>query len=323
MDTQYSQTFSSFVRNGKYPLEADYIFNSEEELRQWEENNRKYIHDGLFKVVVGESIQTLYWYHNNTFEPLITSESLENIAYLLKDFELHGQLRDLLRDIQNNYNLKWKAFQQELDQTQCGAGLNADGSFDMFNMKNTTYLDGARSIVECLKALDREMTNLVVDAFIQDAYYDTATEEVVITFLTKQEKVKTIRISMANLIREWEPDNTHPEKVVVLTREEVYGGGADKLSADVRLSQNSRNILEKDGNTLLVQGTSDRITHNGIPLDVILNQEASVAFVDTLPSVGEQKVLYILPDKTGYRYTTEWVKLFDIDESDLYFYPEN
>ena len=95
MGTPYIQTFGSFVRNGEYPLEANYIFNSTDELKQWEEENRKYLHEGLFKVVVEDNLQTLYWYHNNTFEALLTSETLENIAYLLKDFELHGQLRDL------------------------------------------------------------------------------------------------------------------------------------------------------------------------------------------------------------------------------------
>ncbi len=271
METPYVQTFGSFIRNGKYPLEADYIFSSEEKLRQWEDNNRKYLHEGLFKVVASDDVQTLYWYYNDTFQPLLTSESLENIAYLLKDFELHGQLRDLLRDIQNQYESKWKAFQQELDQTQSGAGLNADGSFDTLNVKNTSYLDGANSILECLKALDREMTNLVVDAFIQDAYYDTSSEEIVITFLTKQEKVKTIRINVANLIREWEPDNTHPSKVVQIERQEVHGGGADKISADVRLSSNQDNILEKEGNSLLVRGTSDNISHKGESLEKVVD----------------------------------------------------
>ena len=257
MNTEYVQTFNSFFRNGKYPLEADYIFDSEEALKLWEEDNKKYLHDGLLKVVVEEDKQTLYWFYNDTFVPLITSESLENIAYLLKDFELHGQLRDLLRDLQNATRSKLNALQQELDQTQAGAGLNGDGSFDQLNMKNTTYLDGSRSIIEAVKALDREMSNLVVGSFIKDAYYDSSTEEIVITFVSDTEKV--VRIPLTNLIREWEPDNTSPTKVVEITREEVYESGSDKVSADVRISPNQDNILEKDGNALLVRGIADNI----------------------------------------------------------------
>lgn len=267
----YIQTFGSFFRNGNYPLEADYIFNSVEELKQWEEANKKYLHEGLLKIVIEEDKQILYWYYNDTFTPLIDSDSLESITFLLKDLDQES-LRDLIKDLQSSFQSKLKAIQQELDQTQSGVGLNGDGTFDQINMKNTTYLDGASSVIEALKALDREMSNLVVDAFIQDAYYDTSTEELVLTFFTKQDKEKTVRISLTNLIREWEPDNSSPDKVVELTREEVLGGGADRLSADVRIWNDRRNILQKYGNTLGVDGSSDNITYNGAPLTSKLNE---------------------------------------------------
>ena len=192
METPYVQTFGSFFRNGKYPLEANYIFESEESLKQWEQDNKKYLHEGLFKVVVTDDKQILYWYCNETFKPLLESDSLENLAMILKDFELHGQLRDILRDFKNSYESKLKSIQQELDLTQSGAGLNGDGSFDTLNMKNTTYLEGSNSIIEALKALDRELSNVVADAFIKDAYYDSGRESIIITFFTKQEKEKTI-----------------------------------------------------------------------------------------------------------------------------------
>lgn len=272
METPYIQTFGSFVRNGKYPLEADYIFDSEESLKQWEEDNRKYLHEGLFKVVVTDEKQTLYWYYKDSFEPLIESDSLENLAMVLKDFELHGQLRDLIRDFKNSYDSKLKSIQQELDQTQSGSGLNGDGSFDSLNMKNTTYLDGSKSIIEALKALDRELSNVEVNAFIKDAYYDSDRECIIITFYTKQEKEKTVEINVANLIREWEPDNTHPSKVVELTREEAFGGGVDKLSADVRISSQPKNILQKDGNTLLVKGDSEQIWHKDRKLNSVIDE---------------------------------------------------
>lgn len=272
MNKDHIQTIGSFFRNGKYPLEADYIFTSVEALKEWEEQNRKYLHPGLFKVVELEDKQILYWYDHDTFEPALESDSLENLAMVLKDFELHGQLRDLLRDIKNSYESKFKAVQQELDNTQSGVGLNGDGTFDMLNMKNTTYLDGARSVVEALKALDREMSTLVVDAFIEDAYYDSDDESIVIVFNTKQEQEKTLRINVSNLIREWEPDNSQPSKVVEITRQDTHGPGTDKVSADVRLSTKKDNILEKDGNTLIVRGTTDNITHEGQRLDKIINE---------------------------------------------------
>lgn len=287
METPYIQTFGSFVRNGKYPLEADYIFDSEESLKQWEEDNRKYLHEGLFKVVVTDEKQTLYWYYKDSFEPLIESDSLENLAMVLKDFELHGQLRDLIRDFKNSYDSKLKSIQQELDQTQSGSGLNGDGSFDSLNMKNTTYLDGSKSIIEAIKALDRELSNVEVNAFIKDAYYDTDRECIIITFYTKQEKEKTVEINVTNLIREWEPDNTHPSKVVELTREETFGGGVDKLSADVRISSQPKNILQKDGNTLLVKGDSEQIWHKDRKLNSVIDELVnSEKKVEIKPGIG-------------------------------------
>lgn len=287
METPYIQTFGSFVRNGKYPLEADYIFDSEESLKQWEEDNRKYLHEGLFKVVVTDEKQTLYWYYKDSFEPLIESDSLENLAMVLKDFELHGQLRDLIRDFKNSYDSKLKSIQQELDQTQSGSGLNGDGSFDSLNMKNTTYLDGSKSIIEALKALDRELSNVEVNAFIKDAYYDADRECIIITFYTKQEKEKTVEINVANLIREWEPDNTHPSKVVELTREETFGGGVDKLSADVRISSQPKNILQKDGNTLLVKGDSEQIWHKDRKLNSVIDELVnSEKKIEIKPGIG-------------------------------------
>ena len=287
METPYIQTFGSFVRNGKYPLEADYIFDSEESLKQWEEDNRKYLHEGLFKVVVTDEKQTLYWYYKDSFEPLIESDSLENLAMVLKDFELHGQLRDLIRDFKNSYDSKLKSIQQELDQTQAGSGLNGDGSFDSLNMKNTTYLDGSKSIIEALKALDRELSNVEVNAFIKDAYYDTDRECIIITFYTKQEKEKIVEINVANLIREWEPDNTHPSKVVELTREETFGGGVDKLSADVRISSQPKNILQKDGNTLFVKGDSEQIWHKDRKLNSVIDELVnSEKKIEIKPGIG-------------------------------------
>lgn len=159
METSYVQTFGSFVRNGKYPLEADYIFNSVEALKEWEQRNRKYLHEGLFKVVITEDTQTLYWYYNGSFTPLLNADSLDKLVELLGDSELHGSLRDLLKDLQAGYNSRLKAIQQELDQTQNGVGLNGDGSFDQLSMKNTNYLDGSRSVIEALKALDRAVVN--------------------------------------------------------------------------------------------------------------------------------------------------------------------
>lgn len=114
--------------------------------------------------------------------------------------------------------------------------------------------------------------NTAVTNLIQEAKYDPATESIVIVFNTEQGDPTTINIPVGALIREWEPDNTQPTKVVELNREVVNGGGADKLSADVRLSSNTRNILVKDNNTLLVEGTTDNITYKDQNLTDVIDQ---------------------------------------------------
>jgi hypothetical protein len=106
---------------------------------------------------------------------------------------------------------------------------------------------------------------------IEDAKYDPITEDLVVTFKLVDGTSQVLRISLATLIREWVIDNSDPTKVVVLTKEEVHAGDPDKLSADVRLSNSQYNILEKDGNTLLVRGVTDNIKHtDNLVLDVVI-----------------------------------------------------
>lgn len=93
--------------------------------------------------------------------------------------------------------------------------------------------------------------NIVAKNIIQDAYYDAATESVVIYFKLTDGSIETVRIPVGNLIREWDIDNSDSSKVVELTKTQLIEG-TDKLSADVRLSTKTDNILVKDGNTLYV-----------------------------------------------------------------------
>lgn len=93
---------------------------------------------------------------------------------------------------------------------------------------------------------------LGLSAIVNDGYYDSSNESLVIKFALHDGTEQTVRIPVGTLIREWTIDNTIPDKVVELTKEEIFGDGADKLSADVRLSSNPDNILQKDGNSLYV-----------------------------------------------------------------------
>lgn len=114
--------------------------------------------------------------------------------------------------------------------------------------------------------------NIGKPSIVESAKYDPTLESLVIRFKLLTGDAQEVMIPLTNLIREWDVDNAQPSKVVELVREEVFGGGADRLSADVRLSDNKYNILERDVNRLLVRGTSDNIRHNDVQVSVILEE---------------------------------------------------
>lgn len=111
--------------------------------------------------------------------------------------------------------------------------------------------------------------NITISSILKDGYYNPDTEEIVLQFNTQDGQGQIVRIPVGSLIREWEPDNSISNKVIELHREQVIGG-TDKLSADVRISEKAYNILQKDGNSLYVDGTSDSVTYNGQTLTSVL-----------------------------------------------------
>ena len=111
--------------------------------------------------------------------------------------------------------------------------------------------------------------NIGITSILNDGYYNPENEELVLVFNKEDGSQQTARIPVGTLIREWEVDNSQTNKVVELTREEVING-ADKLSADVRISEKAHNILTKDGNSLFVEGTSDAITYNEQSLSSVI-----------------------------------------------------
>lgn len=81
-DTPYSETIGSFTRVGNYPLEANYIFPTEEALKEFysDEINKATVHKGLFKVVEddGTGKQALYWVTTNDNGELEFTKYLTN-----------------------------------------------------------------------------------------------------------------------------------------------------------------------------------------------------------------------------------------------------
>lgn len=260
-----------------------------------------------------------------------------------KDFITLRAIEDFVRVLKADSENTDRNLQTELNQTQVGVGLSADGSYSAD--QETYYLKDATSIMNALKILDslmfeaisgitiepdnrdvvdlavrKELDGYVVSAklnlsnqlgndlikkedglyfnidstykdgklslyvngkliaqhilgfssLVDTAKYDPAQEAIVIVFKLLNGDKQTITIPVGALIREWEVDNSQPEKVVELTRITAIDG-PDTLSADVRLWSDKNNILKKYGNTLGVDGTSENITHNSETLKVFLD----------------------------------------------------
>ncbi len=91
--SQYSELIGSFIRTGNYPLEANYIFDSEQSLRDFytDELNNTTLHKGLFKIVSTEDKQTLYWVIDVdgelTLTPLISGNSINELNNKIQELE--------------------------------------------------------------------------------------------------------------------------------------------------------------------------------------------------------------------------------------------
>lgn len=89
--SQYSEIIGSFIRNGNFPLEADYIFETEQELLDFYKlpENKALLHQGLLKIVKSDENkkQALYWVVLDenlepTFNKLISVDNIQDITDL-------------------------------------------------------------------------------------------------------------------------------------------------------------------------------------------------------------------------------------------------
>lgn len=276
--SKYSEVIGSFIRRGDYSLEADYIFASETALKEFYSDpvQNAILHKGLLKVVEddGTGNQALYWVTKKQ-----TNDSLEFTKLINGSFiqSLVPQIEKIIKDLEI-----------EIKERQ-------NGDSAIWGTINPTIIpEDLNSVLDLSKAIQDirdELANQGIgqlDGLVQEAYYDSDKESLVIVFMMQDGKTQKLQIPFTNVIREWEPYNGHPSKVVELYREEVYSGGADKLSADVRISSRVDNILEKDGNTLFVQGTTDNIDHNGTALNVIIKRlQKRIAALEKIIEEGD------------------------------------
>ena len=148
--SQYSEIVGSFLRRGSFPLEADYIFTTVNELKSYynKEENKAILHRGLLKVVQddGSGNQALYWVTPNSvsneleFTKLIAGGSTEEITNKLD--ELQQKLEEEIQARKNADN----AIYGTTDPTNISADLDS-------------ILDLSNAIIELRKQISEINTN--------------------------------------------------------------------------------------------------------------------------------------------------------------------
>lgn len=137
MNTQYSELVGSFIRTGDFPLEANYVFSTEADLREFCSNklNVTTLHKGLFKIVEKDedNKQALYW-----VTPKENSEELEFTKLIsFDDIEsLKEGLDELSNKIENYYPTRAEVTEQI-------ATIVTGGEIDLSGYAKTSYVDAA------------------------------------------------------------------------------------------------------------------------------------------------------------------------------------
>ena len=181
--SQYSEMMGSFIRTGNYPMEANYIFSSEEELKAFyaDELNNTTLHKGLLKIVSSEDSQTLYWVvevgGELQFKPLIQEGSIDKL------FDRLTQIRnDLNQEISDRKNSileivgtdDMSEFHNQLDNLLAISNAVVDlqkQSTEHSNILSAIVGTEEESILEYLKSLD--YNNLSDISNLLHKFFDT------------------------------------------------------------------------------------------------------------------------------------------------------
>ena len=112
--------------------------------------------------------------------------------------------------------------------------------------------------------------DLGLSGLVSDGYYDTNTEQIVIVLSLPGGEKQEVKIPAGSLIEEWEILNNISSAVVLHKDRSV--SGKDTLSADVKISNNTKNILVKQDGQLLVDGSASNIRmSNGYTVESSIN----------------------------------------------------
>lgn len=192
------------------------------------------------------------------------------------DYQVYKALQGVTLTVSNNDVVALNV-RKELDSSIISAKLNLSNTIGnhlvkkddglYFNVKST-YQNGVLSLYVNENLVAQHI--LGFSSIVESAYYDSTTESIIVVFKLLSGEKQTITIPVGNLIREWDVDNSGSTDTIVLSKKQVLSG-PDLLSADVRIYSDAHNILKKNGNALVVDGTSDSITYNNKSLTNVID----------------------------------------------------
>ena len=111
--------------------------------------------------------------------------------------------------------------------------------------------------------------------FIQKAYFDQTTEDIVIVYKDGKGEVQELRIPLQIVVNELDADNTNKTVTLTIVRNPQ---GQDKISAEVNIAEIEDNIIENVSHSLYVRGTADNIKMIDTTLGVTV--EAAILALD-------------------------------------------
>ena len=153
---KYSEIIGSFIRTGDFPIEADYIFSSEQALKEYYSDpvNKATLHKGLLKVVEddGEGNQALYWVTPGEDKELGFTKVISNLSIENLDKQLNELLTQLNQEIQNRKDAD-RAIWGTNDPSSLPESLNS--IYDLVNAVQSLQgqIEDIKSYQEVIKAI--------------------------------------------------------------------------------------------------------------------------------------------------------------------------
>lgn len=167
---KYSELIGSFIRTGNFPLEAHYIFPTEQELIKFYKDpiNKITLHRGLFKIVLddGNGKQALYW--------VVKKETNDDLKFVkLISFSDVPELNSSINDLYNK--LEQEITERKEEDTVIYGTDNRLQIPDDLN----SILDLSSAILELRRGLQEEIerANSVEESLKEDIRYIVGTEE--------------------------------------------------------------------------------------------------------------------------------------------------